>query len=94
MKDLEYKQLVRPQLEYATCARSPRVQKDVNKFESIQRQAARIVLDDYRRESSVTAMLSSLGWDILQNQRLLSQCEMFYKIDYNTAAHHGRCSMR
>ena len=54
----------------------------IRAIESIQRQAARFVLHDYRRESSVTTMLSSLGWDTLQHRRLLNQCEMLFKVHH------------
>ena len=37
---------------------------------------------DYRRSSSVTAMISTLQWDTLEHPRLLAQASMFYKIHY------------
>ena len=74
---------MRPQLEYASSAWNPHTQKEIKLIEGIQRQAARFVLHDYRRESSVTTMLSSLGWDTLQHRRLLNQCEMLFKVHHN-----------
>ncbi|XP_071502795.1 uncharacterized protein [Diadema antillarum] len=82
VKVAAYNQLVRPQLEYATCTWNPHTQKDSQMLENIQRQAARFVFHDYSRESSVTPMLSSLGWDTLQHRRILHQSEMLYKIHY------------
>jgi hypothetical protein len=52
-------------------------------LESVQRQAARFTLGDYRRSSSVTAMIGTLQWDTLEHRRLLAQANMFFKI------HHG-----
>ena len=51
-------------------------------LESVQRQATRFTLGDYRRSSSVTAMISTLQWDTLEHRRLLAQASMFYKIHY------------
>ena len=83
VKETAYKQLVRPQLEYACCAWNPYTQKDIQALEGIQRQAARFVLRDYRRESSVTEMLSTLKWDTLQHRRLSTQCEMLFKVHHH-----------
>ena len=46
----------------------------------IQRRAARFVKQDYRRTSSVTDMLTDLGWDSLQGRRNQARLSMFYKI--------------
>ena len=46
----------------------------------VQHRAARFVLHDYSRLSHVTPMINQLGWDTLEQRRLLSQSTMFYKI--------------
>ena len=46
----------------------------------VQRRAARFVLNDYSRFSHVTPMIENLGWDSLEDRRLLFQTTMFYKI--------------
>ena len=80
VKDTAYRTLVRPKLEHASCAWNPYRQQNINKIESIQRRAARYVLNDYSRYSHVTPMIQSLGWESLHDRRLLSQATMFYKI--------------
>ena len=42
-----YEALVRPTLEYATCAWSPYTNVDTQKIERVQRAAARFVVGDY-----------------------------------------------
>ena len=81
MKQRAYLALVRPTLEYATPAWSPHTKKDINNIESVQRCAARFVCGDYRRTSSVTEMLESLHWPLLQDRREDKDLEMFYKIE-------------
>ena len=58
--------MVRPQLEYASIVWDPIYNSDIHKLESIQRRAARWVLKDYDRYSSVTSMLQYLSWPDLQ----------------------------
>ena len=65
VKKSAYETLVRPKLEYATTAWSPHTTKAKQRLESVQRSAARFVLGDYRRRSSVTQMLNDIGWDSL-----------------------------
>ena len=72
---------MRPTLEYATPAWSPHTKKDIKNIESVQRCAARFVCGDYRRTSSVTGMLESLHWPLLQDRREDKDLEMFYKIE-------------
>ena len=55
--------MVRPQMEYASVIWDPYY---IDKLELIQRRAARWVLSDYNRTSSVSLMLQQLSWPTLQ----------------------------
>ena len=46
-------------------------------------QAARFVCSDYTRQSSISEMISSLGWDTLQQRRENARTTMLYKIKHN-----------
>jgi len=69
LKESAYISLVRSTLEYAASVWDPRLAKDINKLENIQRRSARFVKGDYRTTSSVTQMLHELGWQDLQSHR-------------------------
>ena len=83
VKAKAYETLVRPQLEYASEAWNPTSKTQVDQLEKIQRAAARFVHRDYRRTTSVTPLVTNLGWDTLHTRRLLNQSTMFFKIHYN-----------
>jgi len=53
-------------MEYASAVWDLYYNVDVDKLEKIQRRAARWVLSDYNRTSSVTQMLDQLSWPTLQ----------------------------
>ena len=71
---------VRPSVEYASVAWDPHTGRNCNKVEQIQRSAARYVMGDYSRRSSVTSMLLHLEWPSLQQRRLHSRLAMMYKM--------------
>ena len=54
--------------------------RNINQIEMFQHRAARFVLHDYSRFSHVSPMIKQLGWDTLEQRRLLSQLNLFYKI--------------
>ena len=78
-KVLGYKSLVRPRVEYAASVWDPYTQTDINKIEAVQRKAARFVMADFRRESSVTEMIQQLQWESLQARRKSTKLVMMYK---------------
>ncbi len=82
VKSKAYTSFVRPQLEYASTpgTLTPRGTSATSKIEMVQRRAVRFVLNDYSRASHVSPMIDRLGWDNLQQRRLLYQATMFYKI--------------
>ncbi|KAI8486316.1 DTW domain-containing protein 2 [Branchiostoma belcheri] len=61
--------LVRPQLEYCASVWDPYTAGGVQAVERVQRRAARMVMNDYGRTSSVTEMLQKLQWPTLANRR-------------------------
>ena len=63
LKETAYFALVRSVLDYACPIWDPFLRKDVDILEKVQRKAAPFVCGDYRTTSSVTAMLSTLGWN-------------------------------
>ena len=86
IKTMAYNSLVRPQVEYASVVWSPYTKDNINKFEKVQRRAARWVSNDYSSYSSVTDMLSNLGWRSLENRRTDMPLALFYKIVYGLVA--------
>ena len=82
-KELAYKALVRPQLEYAVW--SPWQQGLTKMIEKVQQRTARFVLNDYSYNSSVTHMLSK---DSLESRREKSHLAIyiFYKSIFGSVA--------
>ena len=82
-KELAYKALVRPHLEYAASVWDPSSEKHTKELEAVQRRAARYVLNDYRKTSSVTDMYHKLNWPSLENRRTATRLTTLYKIHHN-----------
>ena len=69
IKAKSYQTMVRPVVEYASSAWDPHTDRNTEKLEAVQRRAARFVTGDYRTTSSVSDMISNLGWESLQHRR-------------------------
>lgn len=83
VKKTAYLSLVRPKLEYAVSVWDPHTKTNIKKLEGVQRRAARFCVGDFRRTSSVSAMLQSLNWPSLKNRRNRSKLHMLYKMKNN-----------
>ena len=77
-----YLTLVRSILEYGSIIWDPHLQKDVDKLERIQRQAARFINRDYfsRDPGCVTKMLKDLELPTLQERRRQLRLAFLYKV--------------
>jgi len=79
-----YNSFVKPILNYVAPVWIPHTTTYINKLEAIQKHAARFIMSDYCRDSSVTKMLNSLKWKPVAIQhkklRLLMFCKIINKI--------------
>ena len=74
---------MRPVLEYCSSAWDPGQIGHIKQVEAVQRKAARFVSGDWSRYSSVTDILQQLGWQSIQERRLIRRLVLMYQ------AHHG-----
>jgi len=84
IKNLAYQTYVRPILEYAAPIWSPYLQRDRYKIESVQRRAARFVLNHYDSQTSVSRLISQqLKWPCLIKRHDIASMKMFCCILFN-----------
>ena len=79
-KEVAYKTLVWPKLEYAAPIWSPYLKLQINQIEKVQRTAARWTCRRWRNTSSVGEMLDELDWPSLEARRDQSSLLLFHKI--------------
>ena len=84
VKDLTYKTMVRPILEYSSTVWDPHQQANIKCLEQVQRRAARYVFNDFssRTPGCVTKMLDDLNWEPLEVRRRHNRLSMLYRIEH------------
>ena len=85
-KEVAYKTLVRPQLQYAAPIWHPYHETQIEMVEKVQRTAARWTCRRWRNTSSVGEMLDELEWPSLESRRERSSLTFFYKIHSGTVS--------
>ena len=85
-KEVAYKTLVCPKLEYAAPIWHPYHESQIGQVEKVQRTAARWTCRRWRNTSSVGDVLDELEWPSLETRREQSSLTFFYKIHSGTVS--------
>ena len=85
-KEVAYKTLVRPQLEYAAPILNPYHKFQIQEVEKVQRTVAWWTCRRWRNPSSVGDMLDELEWPSLEARREQSSLTFYYKIPSGTVS--------
>ena len=80
LRETAYFSLVRSSSEYSSAVWDPFRQKDIYKFKTNQRSAARFVTPNYRQKASVISLIQNLGWTDLKTRRTNSRLVSLFKI--------------
>ena len=82
LRSAAYKAVVRPQVEYAASVWDPHTVIHINQIERVSRRAARWVMSDLQRTSSVTTtcMLNTLGRRNFAQRRTDPRFVLMYKV--------------
>lgn len=79
-KLIAYKAFVRPILEYASSVWSPYTKVGINKLESIQKQAARFIYNNFNRNTSPTQLLARAQLQSLDKRADVERLKILYNI--------------
>ena len=80
IKEYCYKTSVRPIIEYTARICATHTTKDKNKIEMLQRRAVCFVCNKYQRNISITNLLCSFGWPLLETRRSYLKLNLTYRI--------------
>ncbi len=86
IKEVAYTTMVRPQLEYCSTVWDPHTKANIYQVERVQRRAARFVQQNYHNTSSVSNMISQLGWESLEHRRHRARLVFMYRIVHRIVA--------
>jgi hypothetical protein len=83
-KEICYKTLVRPIIDYGSNAWSPYTIDGINSLERINKRAARFVHNEYRRPeanyvSSITQLYKRTGWQTMNHRFTVARLSMLHK---------------
>ena len=95
LKEIAYKGLVRPHVEYAAVAWDPYRKGHITDLEKVQRSAARFVKrNNTRTPGIVTELLNGLGWESLADRRRRARLLFMYKIRNGLVDVDGDCYLK
>ena len=87
VKEIAYKGLVRPILEYCSTVWDPHhIKKYKYNLEMVQQRPARFTLGRFHNRSSPTEMLQQLQWETLMHLRRIAKQLMFFNIQHELVA--------